>query len=49
LGDGSIDLYTGPLNWQDGSVFLKSGQTATDVQIWYAKQLLQGMKGASKS
>jgi simple sugar transport system substrate-binding protein len=49
LGDGSIDLYTGPLNWQDGSVFLKPGEKATDVQVWYAKQLLQGMKGASKA
>jgi simple sugar transport system substrate-binding protein len=49
LADGSIDLYTGPLNWQDGTVFLKDGETATDTQIWYASQLLQGMKGASTS
>ena len=49
LGDGSISLYTGPLNWQDGTVFLKDGEVATDTQIWYATQLLQGMKGASTS
>jgi simple sugar transport system substrate-binding protein len=49
FADGSINLYKGPLNWQDGSVFLKPGQTATDTQIWYAGQLLQGMKGASSA
>jgi simple sugar transport system substrate-binding protein len=47
LGDGSIDLYTGPLNYQDGSVFLKAGQKADDKQIWYMGQLLEGMEGAS--
>ncbi len=49
LADGSINLYTGPLNWQDGSVFLKDGEVATDQQIWYAGQLLEGMKGASSA
>ena len=43
LADGSINLYTGPLNWQDGSVFLGDGEVATDQQIWYASQLLEGM------
>jgi simple sugar transport system substrate-binding protein len=49
LADGSIDLYTGPLNWQDGSTFLADGTTATDLQIWYQTQLLQGMEGASSA
>ncbi len=49
LADGSIDLYTGPLNWQDGSTFLGDGETATDLQIWYQSQLLEGMKGASSA
>ena len=49
LGDGSISLFKGPLNWQDGSVYLGAGQTASDVQIWYSPQLLQGITGASKS
>ena len=31
LADGSINLYTGPLNWQDGSTFLADGETATDL------------------
>jgi simple sugar transport system substrate-binding protein len=48
LGDGSINLYKGPLNYQDGSVYLTDGQVATDLQIWYMPQLLQGMEGASK-
>jgi simple sugar transport system substrate-binding protein len=48
LGDGSIDLFTGPLNYQDGSVYLKAGEKATDKQIWYMPQLLQGMTGPSK-
>jgi len=48
LGNGSIALYKGPLNWQDGSVYLPAGQTATDQQIWYSGQLLQGITGASK-
>ena len=30
------------------SVYLKTGEIATDKQIWYLKQLLQGMEGASK-
>lgn len=47
LGDGSIDLWKGPLNFQDGSVFLKAGERATDQQIWYMPQLLEGMEGQS--
>ncbi len=49
LADGSINLYTGPLNWQDGSTFLADGETATDLQIWYQTQLLEGMEGASSA
>jgi simple sugar transport system substrate-binding protein len=47
LADGSIDLFTGPLNYQDGSAFLAEGETATDQQIWYTPQLLEGTTGAS--
>jgi len=49
LGNGSINLFQGPLNWQDGSTYLPAGQTASDAQIWYSGQLLQGVTGASKS
>jgi simple sugar transport system substrate-binding protein len=49
LGVGKVDLFQGPLNYQDGSVFLKPGEKATDTQIWYMKQLLQGMDGQSSA
>ncbi len=48
LGNGSIVLWKGPLQLQDGSVYLKAGQVATDLQVWYMPQLLQGMEGPSK-
>jgi len=48
MGGGSIVLWKGPLQLQDGSVYLKAGQVATDLQIWYMPQLLQGMDGPSK-
>ena len=47
LADGSLNLWTGPINFQDGSVFLADGETATDLQIWYMPSLLEGMEGAS--
>ena len=48
LGSGKLNLFTGPLDYQDGSPFLKAGETASDKQIWYMKQLLKGMEGPSK-
>jgi len=49
LGDGSINPFVGPLNYQDGTPFLADGEVATDLQLWYMKQLLEGMEGASTS
>jgi simple sugar transport system substrate-binding protein len=49
LGDGSLNLYTGPLNFQDGSEFLAPGASATDEQIWYTPQLLEGIEGQSSA
>ncbi len=46
---GGLELWTGPLNLQDGTVFLKDGEVATDVQVWYLPQLLEGMEGLSVS
>ena len=40
--------WTGPLNNQDGSVWLAEGETATPQQVWYTKQLLEGIDGASE-
>jgi len=48
LADGSLNLFSGPLNFQDGTVFLKKGEKATDDQIWNLPKLLEGMEGASK-
>lgn len=47
LADGSINLWNGPLNYQDGTVFVAEGATATDEQIWYSEQLLEGIEGQS--
>ena len=44
---GGLNLWKGPLNLQDGSVYLKDGEVATDQQVWYLPQLLEGMEGQS--
>jgi len=44
-----LNLWKGPLNLQDGTAYLKGGQAATDQQIWYLPQLLEGMTGQSVS
>jgi simple sugar transport system substrate-binding protein len=47
LASGDLNLFTGPLNFQDGSAYLADGEEATDLQIWYTPQLLEGIEGAS--
>jgi simple sugar transport system substrate-binding protein len=49
LGDGSIKLWVGPINYQDGSAWLADGEEASDFQIWYTEQLLEGIEGASEA
>jgi simple sugar transport system substrate-binding protein len=49
LGTGKVQPYAGPMTYQDGTIFVKPGQTATDKDLWYCPQLLQGMTGASAS
>lgn len=49
LGSGDIDLYVGPLNYQDGSTYLADGEEASDVTLWYTEQLLEGIVGASSA
>jgi simple sugar transport system substrate-binding protein len=46
LADG-LQLWTGPINLQDGSEYLADGEVATEQQIWYLPQLLEGMEGQS--
>lgn len=45
---GGLKLWTGPINLQDGSVYLADGVVATNLQIWYLPQLLEGMEGQSE-
>lgn len=47
LADGSVNLYTGPLNYQDGSVFLAEGETAGVEAVWATPLLLEGIDGQS--
>ncbi|MFO7707071.1 MAG: BMP family ABC transporter substrate-binding protein [Desulfobacterales bacterium] len=49
LGSGAVNLFKGPLAYQDGKVFLRAGETAGDKQIWHMEQLLQGMQGQSSA
>jgi simple sugar transport system substrate-binding protein len=49
LGSKKIQLFKGPLRYQGGETFLKTGEVATDRQIWYMKKLLEGMTGQSSS
>lgn len=47
LAKGDIELFVGPLNYQDGSTYLADGEKVTDHKLWYTKQLLDGIVGAS--
>ncbi len=44
---GGLNLWKGPMNLQDGTQYLGDGEAATDYQIWYLPQLLEGMTGLS--
>ena len=46
---GGLNLWTGPINLQDSTVYLKEGEVGTDLQVWYLPQLLEGMEGQSVS
>jgi len=48
LADGSINAWTGPINLQDGTEYIAAGAVATDDEVWYLPQLLQGMIGPSE-
>jgi simple sugar transport system substrate-binding protein len=48
LADDSIQLFVGPLTYQDGTTFLEEGEVASDEQIWYMEQLLEGIEGSSE-
>jgi len=48
LASGDINVWTGPINLQDGTEYIPAGQAATDAEIWYLPQLPEGVTGASE-
>ncbi len=48
LASGDINVWTGPINLQDGTEYVGAGIDATDEEIWYLPQLLEGMEGPSE-
>ncbi|HZW02307.1 MAG TPA: hypothetical protein VFF68_00145, partial [Anaerolineaceae bacterium] len=44
---GGLNLWTGPIILQDGTEYVPEGQEATDFEVWYLPQLLEGMEGQS--
>ena len=45
--DGIASIFTGPINYQDGTVMSEDGTTPSLYDIWYTSQLLEGMTGDS--
>jgi simple sugar transport system substrate-binding protein len=48
LASGEINVWSGPLNLQDGTEYIAAGAAATDDEIWYLPQLIEGMVGPSE-
>jgi len=48
MASGEINVWSGPLNLQDGTEYVAEGAVADDDQIWYLPQLLEGMEGPSE-
>ncbi len=46
--EGTVFLWEGPLNLQDGTELVAEGEKADLLEIWYLPQLLEGMSGASQ-
>lgn len=42
-----LQMWVGPLLYQDGTVFIPAGKIGDTETIWYQKQLLQGIDGQS--
>ncbi|MEX2161032.1 MAG: BMP family ABC transporter substrate-binding protein [Anaerolineales bacterium] len=43
LASGELSVWTGPINLIDGTPYIAAGAVATDDEIWYLPQLLEGM------
>jgi basic membrane lipoprotein Med (substrate-binding protein (PBP1-ABC) superfamily) len=48
LASGEVNVWAGPIALQDGSEYVPAGTVASDEQIWYLPQLLDGMTGPSE-
>ncbi len=48
LASGDVNVWTGPISLQDGTEYIPAGRAATEAEIWYLPQLLQGITGASE-
>ena len=48
LASGDINVWSGPINLQDGTNYIADGAAASDNEIWYLPQLLEGMEGPSQ-
>lgn len=48
LASGDVNVWAGPIALQDGSEYVPAGNVASDDQIWYLPQLLEGMTGPSE-
>ena len=48
LASGEVNVWAGPINLQDGSPYIADGAVATDSEVWYLPQLLEGMEGPSE-
>ena len=48
IASGDINPWSGPIVLQDGTEYVPEGEVATEQQIWYLPQLLQGMEGPSE-
>jgi basic membrane lipoprotein Med (substrate-binding protein (PBP1-ABC) superfamily) len=48
MASGEINVWTGPINLQDGTEYVAEGAVATDDEVWYLPQLLEGMDGPSE-
>jgi simple sugar transport system substrate-binding protein len=48
LASGEVNVWTGPINLQDGTEYIPAGEVATDGEVWYLEQLLEGMEGPSE-
>lgn len=46
LADGSLHAFTGPINKQDGSVWLKAGETAPDGDLLGMNFYVEGIDGS---